>query len=576
MYSVQKYGDNRLENDLAHQDKLSVSLYMILSCRTGHHPTRGIYYVLLALCCILHATVLPAQKLYYYDEFNGGVTAGGYGPNYDGSGTGQIKLHIPANATIRKATLFAGDHHSATSLTVTLNNIPFVFSTSTAVISGFHSNYGSPASIHAIDIQAAINPANQIQTLVVPPQSGPGGRFADFYVVVEYQFPGSFRTRISMFLDTIDFQPEEIYSALPISRHTSGNNDLGLAMYTGYLCGDTFDGEFVTCNGNALGQIFGPEKNSGLCAGPFANFYYENGALNGLGDDDPDLKMNGDDVLANIRSLVKPGDQSIDLRFDHTQGNSPSDNSIWGVIIVDGDTNCTNFSIQLKPPQLQAKAGDSVDIELVSSSDFSGVRTIDLDLNVNTDLLGFLSAFGNNTITLSAGHLHITGNPFITLTNKVLATLRFKVYLSKAPSTDITLSNLVLNSGDMSIIPCHSGGLTGSATALGGAVFTLKYLCGDSTLQHFLNGVLPLSVNSLRPNPVTDEFTLEMYSAIEDHIQLRISNSLGIILEQNEFDVRAGDQTHIVNAAHLPAGAYHIELQSSGGSWTSHFIKINE
>ena len=290
---------------------------------------------------------------YYFDEFAGGVTAGGYAPYYAGSGTGTIQLHFPYNATVRQAFLFAGDHHCTTPLTLTLNGKEFTFNDSNIVTPGFYSFYappGEPAYIHAVDVRSAIDPAQPAQTLSVPDQTATGQRFTDYYLLVTYNVPGHTISRVSMFLDTTGFDTVMNYT-LPVINHSGSTTNLSLGLYTGYICASD-DAEDIFCNGTKLGNIYGPEKNSGGCAGPYANFYYDNGILHGLGDDNADLQMTHADALSNIRTLVNPNDSFLTLQFVHT-GTRNKDNSIWGVVLVDGDTGCSEVSaVSADPPQI--------------------------------------------------------------------------------------------------------------------------------------------------------------------------------------------------------------------------------
>lgn len=293
---------------------------------------------LLVALTVLIPSAPRAQKLFSYDEFVGGVTAGGFAPDFAGYGVGSITLHFPAAATIRSAYLICGDHNGPPVLNIKLNGLTFQFSDTTEVTGGFSSVYGSPASVHVIDVRSAIDPASSVQSLDIPEQTKGTSRFTDFYLIVCYEVPGAMFTRVSIFLNDQNFQPEIKY-VLPLTKHSVSTYDLALGLTTGYICSAS-DGEIVTCAGATLGTIWGPEQNSGDCGGPYANFYYDNGQLHGLGDDNEDLAMNHADVLSNIRSLVGFGAKTLQLDLAHVPAADLADNSIWGVVLVDGDTVC--------------------------------------------------------------------------------------------------------------------------------------------------------------------------------------------------------------------------------------------
>jgi len=740
--------------------------------------------LVLFLFILLNCSSASAQLLYYYDEFSGGVTAGGYAPDYAASGTGTITLHFPAGATIRRAFLFAGDHDSQSPLTITLNGIPFTFSDLTRVTPGFFSYYGRPAFVHAIDVASAIDPAGAGQTIVVPNQSAANKRFTDFYLVVSYDVPGYKLSRVSMFLDTISFDTAMALH-IPIAPHSRSSGDLAFGLYTGYIC-NALDAEDIYYNAAKLGTIYGQETNSGTCGGPYANFFYENAVLRGLGDDNADLRMIGADALSNIRTLVKPKDTAADLLFVHEQNRN--DNSIWGVIIVDGDTGCdamgslatyppsigfksltvcsgpdsvsgfitnngcsslmissaiafdqdysatglngrlllprdtarftvyitphsrgaqkgtisiiahppgdtesvqkqqiaidgfvgdgirtltphpdsidfgiasrcatfdttivisntgcdslridtaylsgsgfaigglklpvfiaaddsiritlrslidssgknpsaaatfilssnagntvapisirrgyrTNpqYKLFLDPPQQSGPAGGIVEFILRTDADMTGVTTIDLDLTTSTELLTFIKSPQLNPFSFSGGHLHIIGSPQIVTMNGSIDTLRFAVRLAKDSIEDLVLSHIRINSNDSTISPCAA------ITSTPGATFLYHYLCGDHTIQRSMNGILPLTILSISPNPATGEMNVRLRSAEDADISAVISNALGMPCLRRTFSVSGADVTERFDISSLPSGAYTIELTGDGGTSISHFMKI--
>ena len=53
-------------------------------------------------------------------------------------------------------------------------------------------------------------------------------------------------------------------------------------------------------------------------------------------------------------------------------------------------------------------------------------------------------------------------------------------------------------------IPCNVLSVNGG----GSAFFDYKFDCGDKSLMNFMNGILPLKIVSIRPNPAQEEITV--------------------------------------------------------------------
>src|SRR5689334_7499738 len=80
-----------------------------------------------------------SQTLFYSDAIHGGITCGGYAPDYSSGGTGTINISIPASSTIHQAYLMAGRHGIAADITVTLNGNSVTFNSANQVSLTFQS-----------------------------------------------------------------------------------------------------------------------------------------------------------------------------------------------------------------------------------------------------------------------------------------------------------------------------------------------------------------------------------------------------------------------------------------------------
>jgi len=282
---------------------------------------------------ILIGTKANSQTLFYSDVIHGGITCGGYAPDYSSGGTGTINISIAAASTIHQAYLMAGRHGNASDITVTLNGNSVTFYAANQVSLTFQSPlYGGNSGVHAVDVTNIVDPSVNTYTLNVPNQTGPSDRYNDFYLFVEYENSSLPTINTAIFLNEYDLADTVTWTlGLPFAWNTA--YDAALSLFTGYSCFNG-DDDAITIDGTYLGNYYGPESNSGSCGGPMGNFYYDNGILTGLGDDNADQSMTGPDVISNVSGVVTNGNMSSSIFFDSNTG-SP-DNAIWAVVVANG------------------------------------------------------------------------------------------------------------------------------------------------------------------------------------------------------------------------------------------------
>ncbi len=297
---------------------------------------------LCALLLLLISNRLAAQVLFYSDNFNGGVTGGGYSPTYSSGGVGNFSVFIQPGSTIHKAYLMAGRHGNAPPITVILNGNPFTFNNTNQVSPTFQSMfYGGNSGTHAIDVTAFINPAVVNYTLNVPNTSGPTDHYNDFYLYIAYDNPALQPVSTVIFVNNFDFAPLVTYNVnVTTPFQTSAN--IGVMLFTGYMCGN-FDADNVSLNGTPLGTIYGPDVNSGGCGGPVSNFYYQNNTLFGMGDDNANQAMNVADVTSNAQAIIVNNSTSFSFQFVH--GNA--DNAHWAMILAYGSSIINPLSVNI-------------------------------------------------------------------------------------------------------------------------------------------------------------------------------------------------------------------------------------
>lgn len=308
-------------------NSLKISLIFFLSC-----------YFLLGM-----TQSAEAQTKLWEATFNGGVTAGGYSPEFQSGGEGKFEVKIEKGSTIKKAYLMAGRFGAAQPLTITMNGKSYMFDKNNMATKQYESKtYGGPSCVHVIDVTADIKPDVSQYKITVPVQSGPTNRFNDFYLYIAYENKSMKKVSSAIFLRNTDISAKDKFK-IDLTTATSKASDVGISLYCGYICHMNGDGEFVTLNTEKLGQIGGHDDNSGYCGGPIGSFYYKDNKLYGLGDDNADKKVDGSDALINAKTVLKDKCKSFNLDFevDNSVFGEHETNSIWGVIVTYGTSECS-------------------------------------------------------------------------------------------------------------------------------------------------------------------------------------------------------------------------------------------
>ena len=273
----------------------------------------------------------PGNQLKLYeDQFNGGVTAGGYQTAYNADGTGTFDVHIAPGSSIRKAYLLVGRYGNAPDITITLNGMSIPIDRSSEATPNFNSIYGGASATHVIDLTNSISPGTTQYTLTVPPQAMVVNRYQAFYLYIAYSNPALPEVSTAIFLSTTDHAPATLYDC-NLTYPVRNAFPIGMSLFTSYVCNLNPDQQTINVNGSQVGIIGGQDANGGgYCAGPIGSFYYESNALTGLLDDTANATMAGPDALADISSITPDLSPLITGDFQ-ANGNS---NAIWGVILA--------------------------------------------------------------------------------------------------------------------------------------------------------------------------------------------------------------------------------------------------
>lgn len=260
-----------------------------------------------------------SQLLYSQDIFNGGVTAGGFSTG-EGTGVGNLSLHIEPGSSIRKAVLFSYSVNFAQGI-LYINGESFPIQENNTVSTFSHTNsFFSPISIHCIDITEWLQ--NNLTTnfiMEVPFQSGmPFSAVYAPFIVIEYENNSFPLINTSIMINTQGMVGNVNYNIQNLNC-ISTSSPVGFSLFLDRITSFSVDQEQVNVEGNLLGSLNGPDNVNNLwdAGGVKGHFYYQNNQLFGLDDDTPDAIMSGGDGLADISSYLSNYTTSLNFQLTH-------------------------------------------------------------------------------------------------------------------------------------------------------------------------------------------------------------------------------------------------------------------
>jgi hypothetical protein len=115
---------------------------------------------------------------------------------------------------------------------------------------------------------------------------------------------------------------------------------------------------------------------------------------------------------------------------------------------------------------------------------------------------------------------------------------------------------------DTSHAPCTTLAFMGS----GSAIFDYQFLCGERSIGGFMNGVLPLSITSIRPNPAQDEIEIDLQSAIKQDASIEIRNALGSKVFSGIKNLTYGSNSIHLGTKGLGSGVYLVRVGGASQS----------
>jgi hypothetical protein len=141
-----------------------------------------------------------------------------------------------------------------------------------------------------------------------------------------------------------------------------------------------------------------------------------------------------------------------------------------------------------------------------------------------------------------------------------IATLEFKTYLTKNDSTTIQLAHQQFVASGTVSPPCVATIDTISIPSN----FTLELACGDSIILAAWNSTPPFSIESIQPNPASDEITIRVDAGALASIHA-ISVEM-YVARGREQDVRSTSLPSVIalDVTNVPSGIYFIRVSAGG------------
>ena len=112
-------------------------------------------------------------------------------------------------------------------------------------------------------------------------------------------------------------------------------------------------------------------------------------------------------------------------------------------------------------------------------------------------------------------------------------------------------------------------------------IYRLKQIDRDGTFEYTSTVEIPLSTTAsdmellFSPNPVRSQATIRIYLAKEDHVTLRVYNSLGseVATVMQDSYLQAGSHSVPLDASSFAAGSYIVTMEGEGGFITQTLTK---
>jgi hypothetical protein len=195
-----------------------------------------------------------------------------------------------------------------------------------------------------------------------------------------------------------------------------------------------------------------------------------------------------------------------------------------------------------------------------------GLNEVTFDVSYHDDLFRFEQISGsyqpsvtNKTLTTGTITLPISISATdITLEPNVpIAEIELTAMLTDTTSTDITISNVMLNGGDQDFARCMLA-LEEST----GAELSVSLRCGDPLIQRVMRGQQAIEIKSINPNPASGKITVDYESKLSGGVTLAVYSVSGVLVHEEVLASDRGDAAVQIDASVWASGAFTIVLKS--------------
>ncbi len=196
--------------------------------------------------------------------------------------------------------------------------------------------------------------------------------------------------------------------------------------------------------------------------------------------------------------------------------------------------------------------------------ELTDVQTIDLSIDYNTDLLGYLS--NASSVQSSDGKIfHLAGSPAISAgSDSTIANIAFEVYLTRDSVTSLVFNSIILNSADANFMACVASAQTT------GIDFHYLNACADRSLRTFMQDGNAIEITSIRPNPAQDELGIDLQSAVKQDALVEIFDALGVKVFSGSKNLVSGSNSIHLDTKGLSEGMYILRV----GRVSESFLKV--
>ena len=271
------------------------------------------------------------------------------------------------------------------------------------------------------------------------------------------------------------------------------------------------------------------------------------------------------------------GLRNITIHYHFTDDEfNTIDTSIRITLVVNSVVERVAINANLKQTNIVVSAGDTVDIPIYLSSagallTVTGKTNFVIPVSLDTmtiKILTFISRIpdvsvaGPITFFGHAATLSLQSQNGLVLDGETLiGSLRCVVYLADTLQTSVSLAGAAITSSDPRCL---------SLTANSDVVNIRIQGCGNSTLMQFMRTGQPFSIQSITPNPATNNINIHFQNASRQPISFELTDVLGAVRQRGV----TSEEQLLVDATSLPSGVYYFRASQNAGGVVSRSVLV--